>query len=110
MSIMDELYNETSERLFLMNRFMGRVKGLLSFPMLRNDAQVIDELKKIVEECEVEYQKMWDKQLEMCKDRMKPGSDISDCCGKPITFEKDSSPVCTKCDQDCNAVGGYDKE
>lgn len=32
-------------------------------------------------------------------------SDISDCCGKPITLDKDScTPVCTKCDQECSAL------
>lgn len=104
MSIMDKLYNETSERLFLMNWFIGRVKCLLTFPMLRNDAQVIDELKKIVAETEKEYQELWDSQMRRARETEKYNGDISDCCGKPITFEKDSSPVCTRCDQECGSV------
>lgn len=105
MSIMDKLYNETSERLFLMNRFIGRVKGLLTYPMLKNDAQAIEELKKIVAETEKEYQELWNSQVRNAKETEKYTSDISDCCGKPITLDKDScTPVCTKCDQECSSV------
>jgi len=62
MGIMDELYKETSERLFLANRIIGRVKGLLAFPMMRDEAKVIEELKKIIDEGMKEYDELWDKQ------------------------------------------------
>lgn len=59
---MDMLYNETSERLCLMNRFIGRVKGQLNFPFLRTDAEIVAELKNIVSETEKEYEELWNLQ------------------------------------------------
>ena len=122
--IMLKLYNETSDRLCLMNTIFGRIKGLVTYPFLRTETQIIDELKKILSDAEAEYKKLWDYQLKRaeqgCDDCSgKPicgkypdfdcKSDISDCCGKPITLDKDScTPVCTKCDQECNAVGGIE--
>lgn len=36
----------------IIGRFIGKVKGLLTYPMLRNDAQVIEELRTRVAEQE----------------------------------------------------------
>lgn len=106
MGIMSDLYNETSDRLYLLNRYIGKIKGVVKYPFLRSETQVIDEVKKLCEECDAEYQRLWDKQIGRLA---KPDvSDQSTCCGMPIEAQRDDDgeilQVCSKCGDECSTI------
>ena len=119
MGIMDELYKETSDRLYLMNRLVGRIKGCVNAPIFNTNAQIVEQVQKIILEGEKEYQDLWDKQIADAKERHRKSgasaekiqvdvSDQSTCCGMPIEAEKDDDGetflVCSKCGDECGIV------